>query len=174
MVYKEQHIVDEYLKRAETVEESTANIPREVAENGEERASVLPVLERTYESSRFSSQAKNRKATKRRISPFSLVALLFSAAIVVVFYISNILAVDHLLRQINTLQQKHQQLCNEQELLRARIHRLSSFERVQQIARSQLGMTFPQEAPRRLEIDGERANEASELLREMMLRGEQR
>ena len=69
--------------------------------------SVLPELEKSYNvpSRTDQSAPKNRKAMKRKISPFGIVLILLAAAVVSVFYISNIfLTVVGLLTHINEMQ----------------------------------------------------------------------
>ncbi len=154
-------MIEEYKKRSSF----SPDTEQEVENNGS--ASVdssstytLPTLERSYNSSPSQSLSKNKKVTKRKVSTFSLVLFLVGTAVVVVFYISNVLSVNHLMRKINACQVKHQQMVDEQELLRARVNKLSSFERIQKIGEYQLGLVFPKESPIPLRIDRDRITEA--------------
>jgi len=105
-------------------------------------------------------QAPNsKKQKKRKVSPFTIVLLLLGGAVSSVIYIGNILAVGHLMVQINQLQTKHQQILNEQELLKAQINRLSGLERIQQLANNQLGLRNPRQLPVWIEVDQERIKE---------------
>jgi cell division protein FtsL len=113
-------------------------------------------------------QPRNKKQKKRRISPFSIVLLLLGAAVSSVLYIGNILAVGHLMVQINQLQTKHQQILNQQEMLKAQINRLSGLERIQQLAHDQLGLQNPRQLPVWIEIDPERISEVEEVFRQTM------
>ena len=110
----------------------------------------------------------NKKQKKRRVSPFTIVLLLLGGAVSSVLYIGNILAVGHLMVQINLLQTKHQQILNEQELLKAQINRLSGLERIQQLAHDQLGLQNPRQLPVWIEIDPERINEVEEIFQQQM------
>ncbi|MCX7983791.1 MAG: septum formation initiator family protein [Bacteroidetes bacterium] len=123
-----------------------------------------PFLERKY-SNPISHTVRVPK--RKSISPFAVVVALFVAAILIVLYINNIITVNHLMREISVLESKHQRLVNDQEILRARIHKLSSFDRVQRIAQSNRGLTFPKEAPQVLLVDPERLYEAKRLLNRM-------
>jgi cell division protein FtsB len=113
---------------------------------------------------------RSKKQKKRRVSPFTIVLLLLGGAVSSVLYIGNILAVGHLMVQINILQIKHQQILNEQELLKAQINRLSGLERIQQLAHDQLGLRNPRQLPVWIEIDPERINEVKEVFQQQMER----
>ncbi len=114
--------------------------------------------------------ARNKKQKKRRVSPFTIVLLLLGGAVSSVLYIGNILAVGHLMVQINQLQIKHKQILNEQELLKAQINRMSGLERIQQVAQDQLGLRNPRQLPVWIEVDPERINEVEEVFQQQMKR----
>ena len=111
-----------------------------------------------------------RKQRKRRVSPFTIVLFLIGCAVSSVLYIGNILAVGRLMVQINQFQIKHNQILNEQELLKAQINRLSGLERIQQLAHDQLGLRNPRQLPVWIEIDPERINEVEEVFQQQMKR----
>ena len=113
---------------------------------------------------------RNKKQKKRRVSPFAIVILLLGGAVSSVLYIGNILAVGHLVVQISQLQTKHQQILNEQELLKAQINRLSGLERIQQIAHDQLGLRNTRQLPVWIEISPERISEVEESFQKQMER----
>ena len=110
---------------------------------------------------------RNKKQSRRKVSPFTIVLLLLVGAVASVFYIGNILTVGHLMAQINQLQTKHQQMLNEQELLKTRINRLSGLERVQQLAHDQLGLQNPKQLPVWIEIDQERISQVEDVLQQL-------
>jgi cell division protein FtsL len=112
--------------------------------------------------------ARNRKQSRRKVSPFTIVLLLLCGAVASVLYIGNILTVGHLMNQINRLQTNHQQILNDQELLKARINRLSGSERIQQLAHDQLGLQNPKQLPVWIEIDRERLSQVEEVLQQQM------
>jgi cell division protein FtsL len=111
---------------------------------------------------------RNKKQKQRRISPFTIVLLLLGGAVSSVLYIGNILAVGHLMVQINQLQTTHQQILNQQELLKAQINKLSGLERIQQLAQEQLGLRNPRQLPVWIEIDPERIHEVEEVFQQKM------
>ena len=113
---------------------------------------------------------RNKKQKKRRVSPFAIVVLLLGVAVSSVLYIGNILAVGHLIVQISQLQTKHQQILNEQELLKAQINRLSGLERIQQLAHDQLGLRNTRQLPVWIEISRERINEVEETFQKQIER----
>jgi cell division protein FtsL len=113
---------------------------------------------------------RNKKHKKRRISPFTIVMLLLGGAVSSVLYIGNILSVGHLIVQISQLQSKHQQILNEQELLKAQINRLSGLERIQQLAHDQLGLRNTRQLPVWIEISPERMSEVEETYQKQMER----
>jgi cell division protein FtsL len=112
--------------------------------------------------------AMNRRQTRRKISPFTIILFLLFGAVASVLYIGNILAVGRLMAQNNQLQMKHRQILNAQELLKAQINRLSSLDRIQQIATDQLGLQNSKQLPVWIEIDPERINQVEEVLQQQM------
>ena len=112
--------------------------------------------------------AFNKKQSQRKVSPFTIILILLAGAVASVLYIGNILAVGRLLAQNNQLQIKHYQVLNRQELLKAQINRLSSLERIQQIAHDQLGLQNSKQLPVWIEINPERVNQVEEVLQQQM------
>ena len=111
---------------------------------------------------------RNKKQKSRRVSPFTIVVFLLVGAVSSVLYIGNILTVGHLMAQINLLQTKHQQILNEQELLKAQTNRLSGLERIQQLAHDKLGLQNSRQLPVWIEIDPERVNEVKEVFKQQV------
>jgi cell division protein FtsL len=110
----------------------------------------------------------NKKQSRRKVSPFTIILILFGGAIASVLYIGNILAVGRLMAQNNQLQIKHLQILNGQELLKVQINRLSSIERIQQVARDQLGLQNSKQLPVWIEINPERMNQVEKILQQQM------
>ena len=98
---------------------------------------------------------RNRKTVTRKVSPFSIMVMLIAAAVGIVLYISNIIAVNQLLNDVNALENEHRQILMEQEILRAQINRLASLERIQEKA-EELGLTSLREPPVWLTVDPDR------------------
>lgn len=105
-----------------------------------------------------------RRIVRRRVSPFNIVLLLLAAAVFIVLYIGNIIAVDQLLNEINALETQHQRILMEQEMLKAQINRLSSLERIREKAEEELGLQNPKEPPVWLEVDQQKVREVEETL----------
>jgi cell division protein FtsL len=112
--------------------------------------------------------ALNKKQSRRKVSPFTIILILLGVAVASVLYIGNILAVGRLMAQNNQLQMKHRQILNGQDLLKAQIDRLSGLERIQQIARDQLGLQNSKQLPVWIEINPERVNQVEEVLQQQM------
>jgi cell division protein FtsL len=107
---------------------------------------------------------RNRKVTKRKVSTFSIILILFSVAAVSVLYISNIIAVNTLMMEISILQKRHSRIVSEQEILKAEINRLSSLERINRKAAEELGLVNPTEPPRWISVDQEKIREVEQAL----------
>jgi cell division protein FtsL len=109
---------------------------------------------------------RNRRPAGRKVSPFNVVVLLFAAAVVIVLYISNIIAVDQLMNDINALQNQRQRILMEQEILKAQINRLSSMERIRQKAEEDLQLRNPKQPPEILPVDRDKIEELEQALRQ--------
>ena len=167
MAKQTQNLGEIYAERAMAEPDqpaSTISIPRirearDMVYNG-----TSPQAEHSSDTDPVPSSQKNRKPSRRKISPFNVIVILFGVAVVSVLYISNILAVGRLVVQIDQLQKQHQQLTNDQELLKAQINRLSTLDRVQQIAQNQLGLHAPKQIPMWIAVDPERAQQIEEVV----------
>jgi cell division protein FtsL len=166
MGYEKQNIGEIFAARAMAEYEQTAapqiSIPkireaRDMVYNGTETTAVEDV-----------QQVRTRRQSRRKVSPFIIVLLLLVGAIISVLYIGNILAVGRLMLQINQLQTKHQRVLNEQELLKAQINRLSGLERIQQLAKENLGMQNPKQLPVWIEVDPDRVDQMEEMFQNQM------
>ncbi len=145
---------------------STISIPkireaRDMVYNGTD---TVPSKETT--TSDGTPFTKNKKQSRRKVSPFTIVLVLLCSAVASVLYIGNILAVGRIMAQNNQLQMKHRQILNGQELLKAQINRLSQIERIQQIAHDQLGLQNSKQLPVWIEINPERINQVEEVLQQ--------
>jgi len=108
---------------------------------------------------------RNRKVTTRKVSTFNLIVMLLGTAAAIVLYISNVIAVDTLMSEINALQTQHRKILSEQEILRAEVNRLSSLERINRRAAEDLGLVNPKEPPVLLSVDPEKVREVEEALK---------
>jgi len=148
---------------------STISIPR-IREARDMVYSGMPQPQTDFpaENAHAPASPKNRRPSRRKISPFNVIVILFSVAVVSVLYISNILAVGRLVVQIDQLQRQHQQMANEQELLKTQINRLSTLDRVQQFAQDQLGLRSPKQIPMWIAVDPERVQQIDEIVQSQM------
>ncbi len=142
----------------------TISIPRVREARDLVYSGTMPVPASPGTGDPAAARPRNRRGTRRAISPFNMILILLGVAVVSVLYISNVLAVGRLLIQNNTLEVKHRQLLNDQELLRAQISRLESLERVEKVATEQLGLKPPTQPPVWLEVDPERVQDVQHAL----------
>lgn len=101
---------------------------------------------------------------KIKISPFNIVAFLFVFAVALVLYISNIIAVNTLAREIGQLERQYESVRNTNEILRAELNNRTGLERIGSIAAGRLGLQNPSEPPRWITID---KDEVEKLQREL-------
>jgi cell division protein FtsL len=78
---------------------------------------------------------------------FNIVVGLFTAGILIVLYISNLLAVNTLAREIGQLQAYHDKVLQANAALQAEVDRKASLERIEAIAQESLGLEIPRETP---------------------------
>ncbi len=106
--------------------------------------------------------SRNRKIRRRKVSPFNIMIMLIGGAVAIVLYIGNIIAVNELLAEINSLQAEHQRILMDHELLKAQMNRMASLERIQQIAEEELNLRSLREPPAWLPVDQEKITEIEE------------
>jgi cell division protein FtsL len=111
------------------------------------------------EFARQALTSRNKQVKKRKISPFNLMLILLGFAVAIVLYISNVIAVQQLVREIGVLRSQHQQILSEQEVLKAQINRMSSLERIRKMAEEDLGLKNPTETPRWIQIDADKVHD---------------
>lgn len=109
---------------------------------------------------------RSQKIVRRKMSPFNIVVFLFVFAVAIVLYISNIIAVDQLMNEINALENQHQQILMEQEMLKMQINRMSSLERIRQRAEEDLGLKTPNEPPVTLKVEQQKITDLEKALNE--------
>lgn len=140
--------------------------------NAEVELPVRPVMEerprRVYSSAAPRpmpsgiAPRQNRRAIRRRRSTFTIVLALFGVGAAIVLYVSNIIAVNHLAREVNTLQQQHDSLLHANRILSAQIDRQSALDRIGAIAVDRLGLQYATETPAGLEVDEDRIRSIQE------------
>lgn len=155
----DNELIEAYLRRAQ----GTDTPP--IGPSADQRETVYSSRPDTVTGASI-AKPRNRTATRRRVSPFSIVLMLIATAVVSVVYISNIITVGQLVVRIGDLQSRHQRLLNEQEILRAQINRMSSLERVRTMAEQDLGLRNSAAVPGWLVVSPDRVNEIQEALEE--------
>lgn len=108
--------------------------------------------------------ARNKAINRRRVSTFNLMLSLIAAAVGIVLYIGNVIAVEQLLKDVNDEQQKLRQILDGQEMLKAQINRMSSLERIRKMAEADLGLRNPNTSPQWIVIEGDKVREIQEQL----------
>jgi cell division protein FtsL len=106
--------------------------------------------------------ARNKPVTRRKVSPFNVMLTLIGAAIAIVLYIGNVIAVEQLLKEIADRQAQLQQILNEQEMFKAQINRMSSLERIRKMAEDNLGLHNPSNPPQWIQVDGDKVRDIEE------------
>lgn len=98
----------------------------------------------------------NRKFVKRKVLPSNVMLILMAAAVAIVLYISNVIAVNQLANDIHKSELRLQDILSEQEILHARINQLSSLERVRKRAEVELALKNPSNVPGFIDVDQEK------------------
>lgn len=104
----------------------------------------------------------NRRAIRRRRSTFNIVLALFALGVCMVFYISNILAVNRIAAEVHELQMNHDKIQHSNQQLRAEIDRKSAWERINVTASRELSLRPPGEQPLWFSIDEEKVQQLRE------------
>jgi cell division protein FtsL len=89
----------------------------------------------------------------RRFSIFSVILLLFVLVTAIVIYTSNTIAINALVVEISGLKVEHEKISSSNAALTAMVHKLSSSDRIGQIASQKLQMIYLKQQPTSLEID---------------------
>jgi cell division protein FtsL len=84
---------------------------------------------------------------RRLLNRWSLFALFFITAGATVGYVSNVISVNHLSAEANTMKRQRDSMRVLIQSLRTESYRLQSSERITRIAIEELGMVPPEEAP---------------------------
>jgi len=117
-----------------------------------------------HEFVRQALAARNKPVVRRKVSPFNIMLMLIGAAVAIVLYIGNVLAVQQLLKEVADRQAKLQQILNDQEMLKAQINRMSSLERIRKMAEDDLGLHNPKEPPQWIQVDGDKVRDIQQEL----------
>ena len=85
----------------------------------------------------------NKRVTRRKVSTFSVIVLLFAAASAIVLYIGHIIALNHLAVEADRLRTEYDELLQTRGKLQAEIDRKSARERIVRIATTRLNLRLP-------------------------------
>ena len=92
-------------------------------------------------------QPAPRRRRVKGLTTFNIVLMLMVLAVLVTFYISNVVAVDSLMMDAIELDRQEKTLLQVRENLRAEINTLSSYNRIQRIAVEELGLVHADQQP---------------------------
>ncbi|MBN1449083.1 MAG: cell division protein FtsL [Bacteroidetes bacterium] len=92
-------------------------------------------------------QAAPRRRRLKGLTTFNIVMMLIAFAVLITFYISNVVMVDSLMMEAIELDRQEQILLQERENLRAEINTLASYSRIQRIAVEDLGLVHANQQP---------------------------
>jgi cell division protein FtsB len=123
---------------------------------------TMPVPPEAGVPSGMTKPPTNRHFTRRRVSPFNIILVLMGTAAGIVFYISNIIAVNQLVNDIHKSDVRLQNIISEQEILKAHINQMSSLEHVRKRAEEELGLHDPTDVPRPLNVDEDKIHSVEE------------
>ncbi len=83
----------------------------------------------------------------KKFNRWKIFGIIFVSAVIMIFYVGNVLAIDTLLEDIQKLNKEKESIRNGNELLQAEVIRLESADRIIPLAQKELGMIKPTEAP---------------------------
>jgi len=98
----------------------------------------------------------NKRGTRRKISTFNIILILFVFGVAIVSYVNNIITVNQLAFDISQLEARYNALSNTNAALRAEVTRKAALERIGVIASEQMNLRYPPEQPVYFEIDREK------------------
>jgi cell division protein FtsB len=104
----------------------------------------------------------NRRAVRRRRSTFGIIVTLFAAGVAIVLYISNIIAVNRLAHEVESLRDRYNVIVQANQVLEAEIDKKSALERVSAIATGQLGLREAKDPPQYFDVDDDRVKSINE------------
>lgn len=107
----------------------------------------------------------NRRAIRRKVSTFHLLMAIFSAGIIIVLYIHNIITVNRLAKEVNQLQQSLASLESSRATLQAEVNRKATLDRLGSVATGELGLRYPVDQPIPFSVDEDLIEELKEVER---------
>ncbi len=104
----------------------------------------------------------NRRAIRRSLSTFNLIAVLLGVGLAIVVYVNNVITMNRLSAEIGDLEKKLNDLQDRNAVLTAEVSRKSGWERIGTIAGEQLGLRHANEPPVPIAIDEDKLQELKE------------
>ncbi len=98
----------------------------------------------------------NRRGTRRKVSTFNIIVLLFGIGAAVVLYVNNIIIINRLSGDIGRLQARYDEMQNQNAMLAAEVNRKAAWERISTVAGEQVGLRHPSEPPEWIVVDQEK------------------
>jgi len=99
----------------------------------------------------------NKKTVRRNVSTFNIILLLFGIGGAIVFYISNIIAINQLSLEVEESRQKLKSITDINNTLRAAVDTKSATDKIMPVASGQLGLHPAQRPAVWFSIDWEKA-----------------
>lgn len=93
-----------------------------------------------------------RQIKKKKISLFNLMILLFISAGIIVFFVNNIISVNSLVVENNTVQTEITKTVTVNNGLQTEIERLSNYDNIKNVASGKLGLKFPVTKPKKITV----------------------
>src|SRR4030095_7400015 len=94
-----------------------------------------------------------RKTTKKKISLFNLMIILFIMAGVIVFFVNNIISVNNLMLENSNLQGELNKSTTLNNNLQTEIERLSNFDNIKSTAIDKLNLSFSKDRPKKITLN---------------------
>jgi cell division protein FtsL len=110
---------------------------------------------------------QNRRTVRRKLSTFNVIVGLFIFGTLIVLYIHNIITINQLVVDVNTLQGRYQRQVESNAALLAEVNRKASLERIGKLASESLGMQYAQEQQQWFNTPDDIASRAAKIRKEL-------
>jgi cell division protein FtsB len=85
-----------------------------------------------------------------KMNRWTIFLIILAGALVMIFYVDNVMRVNDLLINIQSLEQRRADLRSGNAVLDRRLNKLQSADRIIPLARRELGLVVPEQAPEKL------------------------
>jgi hypothetical protein len=100
-----------------------------------------------YSQTADEDNANPEVKTESRLNRWKIFGIVILTAFATIIYVSNVLAVDKLLEELQILKKQKELKVNINEVLKSKVNQLQSAERIIPLACDKLGMIKPVQAP---------------------------